>query len=150
MSAGRSLIAELIMSRVDGGKAIRIVAALAQNLALLGVAQVREVDFVELQIAAARVGESLDRAAIGEREIVVKGFHVRIDVRADGAPAAAEVQHARRRDGHLRGSRAGVVAQEAEVIDHRMRREPNLAGDAQPLGLGFDAALECDAVIRAE
>ena len=36
------------------------------------------------------------------------------------------------------------------MIDHRMRREPNLAGDAQSLGLSFDAALECDAVIRAE
>src|SRR5204862_204520 len=33
---------------------------------------------------------------------------------------------------------------------HRMRREPDLTGDAKPLGLGFDAAFECDAVVRAE
>ena len=36
------------------------------------------------------------------------------------------------------------------MIEHRVRGEPHLAGDAQPFGLGFDAALECDAVLRAE
>ena len=36
------------------------------------------------------------------------------------------------------------------MIDHRVRGEAQLAGDAQPFGLGFDAALESDAVIGAE
>ena len=59
---------------------IGIVAAVAQHLALLGVAQIGQVDFVELQVAAAGIGERLHRAAVGEAEVAVELFHVRIDV----------------------------------------------------------------------
>ena len=48
------------------------------------------------------------------------------------------------------GVARGVVAQESEVVEHRVAGEADLAGDAQPLGLGLDSSLEGDAVIGAE
>ena len=105
---------------VDAGKFVRIVAAFAQNAALLGVAEVSQVDLVELQIAAAGIRERLHGSAIRQRQIAVELLHVRVDLRADGAPAASEVQHARRRNRHLRRG-ASVVAQETEVLHHGMR-----------------------------
>src|ERR1019366_10173860 len=98
-------------------------------------------------ITAPGIGKSFYRTAVGEPKIAVELLHFRVDFNAHGLAPAAEMQHRGRRDRHLR-SRLGVVAQEAEVIDHRMRREPNLAGNAQSLGLGFDATLKCDSVIR--
>ena len=130
-------------------QSIGIVAAFAQDLALLGVAKIRQVDFVELKIAAAGMRERLDRVAVREPQIAIELLHLRIDIEAHGPSTAPEMQHRRRRNRHLRHS-AGVVAQKAEVIDHRMRRKSDLASNAQSLGLSLDAALERDAMIRAE
>jgi hypothetical protein len=149
ISAGRSADGRVDHVRIDAGKAIRIVAALAQNMALLGVAKVREIHFVELQIAASCARERLHRGTIGQPQIAVEVLHVRVDIGADGPPPAAEMQDARRRNGHLRHS-PGVLAEEAEMLDHRVRGEAQLAGNAQALGLGFNAAFECDPVIGAE
>ena len=36
------------------------------------------------------------------------------------------------------------------MLNHRVGRKTQLAGDSQPFGLGFDAALKSDAVIGAK
>ena len=63
-------------------------------------------------------------------------------------PALAEVQRARRRNGHLRRD-LGVRLQKLEVIEMRMAGEAELADDAHALGLGLDAG-ELDALAGVE
>ena len=114
----------LIIVRVDGGQALGIVAALAQNLALLGIAQIRQVHFVELEIAAAGIGERLHGAAIGQPEIAVELFHVRSTLRADRAAPAAKVQHAGRWDRHFRRGARVVRAGSGNARPWDARRSP--------------------------
>ncbi len=135
--------------RVDSGKAIRIVAAIAQELPLLGIAEIGQVHFVELEIAAAVRGECMDGAAIREAEIAVELLHVRVDLGVHGATAASEMTDARRGDRHFGGCMS-VLAKKAEMVEHRMAREPQLAHHAQSLGLRLDAALKLDPVIGAD
>src|SRR4029079_6887719 len=69
----------------------------------------------------------------------------------------AEMQHRRRRNGHLRQD-LGVGLEKLEVLQHRMVGEGDLADDAQALRLGLDpteldtlvAFVELDAVEHAE
>src|SRR5581483_8367293 len=84
-------------------------------------------------------------------EIAVELGHVGIDVGADRTASAAKMQHAGRRDGHLRGDAGSNMGRdEAEVIQHRVAGKAELADDAQTLGLGLDAAFELDAVLGLE
>ena len=149
MSEGRAGNRRVDHLRVDRRKALGFVAPLAQELPLLGIAQVRQVDFVELQVAAAGLRERLDGAAVSESEIAIELIHVRVDLRAHGAAAAAEMKNARRGNRHLCG-RASVVAQKAEMVQHRVRGEAHLADDPQTFGLGFDPALKGNPVIGAK
>jgi len=75
-----------------------------------------------LQIAAAGVIERLHGLAVGLAEILVERVEVGIGVLRDQLAAAAEVQHGRRGDRHLRGDMRLVreFLQEAEVIEHRV------------------------------
>ena len=68
-----------------------------------------------------------------------------------------EMQHRRRRNGHLRRD-AGMSLEKLEVLQHRMVGEADLAHDAQALRLGLHAAelnalvgvVNLDAVEHAE
>src|SRR5205085_9937108 len=66
------------------------------------------------------------------------------NVLADAFAAAAEMQHRRRRNGHLRRD-LGVLLQEPEVIDEGVAVEMQLAGDAHAARLRLDPG-ELDAV----
>src|SRR5262249_41224290 len=125
---------------VDGGQAVGVVTAFAQQAALLRIAKIREVHFVELQVAATRIGKGLHGGAIGEAEVAVEFVHLGIDRGVDGAAAAAKVEHARRRNRHLRNG-ARVFAEKTEVIEHGVVGEGDLPGDTQPFRLRLDSAL---------
>src|SRR5262249_38777731 len=113
-----------------------------------GGGQIGAYGVVELQVAAAWVREGAHRLAVRLGEIVEELFDVRIDSLADAVPAAAEMQHARARDGHL-GLHAGVCLQEFEMLEHRMIGEGDLADDPDRLRLGLDA-VELQAVLGHE
>src|SRR5262249_41131294 len=110
-----------------------------------GGGQIGAYGVVELQVAAAWVREGAHRLAVRLGEIVEELFDVRIDFLADAVPAAAEMQHARARDGHL-GLHAGVCLQEFEMLEHRVIGEPYLADDSHGLPPGLDAVEFADAL----
>jgi hypothetical protein len=115
----------------------RIIAAVGDEGAQLGIAEIGEVDLVELQIAAAGVGESTYDLAIALAEVAVEILHRRIDCRRHRVAAVAEVQRGRRRNSHLR-RRLGMRGDELEMIDHRVRAvAAERAYDAQHHGLGL-------------
>ena len=151
MSGGRLADRGVDHVRVDRGQLIGIVAAIAQDLALLGIAKIGQVDFIELQIAAAGIGERLHGAAVGGSQIAVELFHVRIDFRADGACARrGNAAPTGRRDRHLRGGAACGRAGSGSARPSDAWRIPILPSHAQTLGLRLDPTLKRDAVIRAE
>src|SRR5262249_23157291 len=135
-------------SGVERRKFFRIVAPRTRLLALLGGAQIRPYRVVELEIPAARGREGAHRLAVRLGKIVEELRDVRIDFLADAVPAAAEMQRARARDGHLR-LRAGVTLQKLEMLEHRVSGEPHLADDPDRLRLGLDA-VELQAVLGHE
>src|ERR1051325_11228754 len=59
------------------------------------------------------------------------------------------MQHARRWDGHLGRGACDVFPQEAEVFEHRMPAEPDLAYDPHAFGLRRDT-FERDALFRRD
>ncbi len=105
---------------VDVRQLFRIVAAVGDQLTQLRIAQIGEVDLVELEIAAAGVGEGVHRLAIAFAEVAVEIVHRRIDLDRYRVASIAEVQRRRRRDRHLR-HRLGVRRDEPEMLDHRVR-----------------------------
>ena len=95
------------------------------------IAQIGQIDLVELQIAAAGIGESAHRLAIGLAEIAIKIVHRRIELFRHHVAAVAEMQRRRRGDRQLRRL-FGVRLQKLEMLDHRMRLvAAELADDAQ-------------------
>ena len=100
---------------------------------------------VELQVAAAGVVERLDRLLVGLPEIVEETVEIGIDLLLDAALGQAEMQHRRRRDGHLRHD-LGMGLEKLEVLEHGVVGESDLAHDAQALRLGLHAA-ELDALV---
>ncbi len=108
-----------------------MLAACLQALDLLRVAEIGDVDFIELQITAAGSGECLYGAMIGSAEIGEEAGHLRIDMRVDGAPAAAEMQHAGRGDGLLRQGRTNLRRGVAEIVDEHRLTPCDRAGHAQ-------------------
>src|SRR5262245_50837056 len=133
---------------IDVRQLVRIVAAVGDEGAQLGIAQIGEVDLVELEIAAAGVGEGAQRLAVALAEVAVELGHVGIDRARHRVAPVAEMQRGGRRNGHLRRRlvrcRVGVGGDELEMIDHRMDAiAAELADDAQHHGLGL-RALELD------
>ena len=122
----------------------RVLAAILHHLAALVVAQMRVGGVVELDIAAAGIGESLDRLAIGEAKIVQHLLGRLVDAVLHRFAADAIMQNGRRRQRHLRRN-LGIRLQKLEVIDHRRAGIADLAGDANILRPRFDAG-ELDAV----
>ena len=123
--------------RIGGRQLVRILAAVAHLLDQLRIAEIGQVDLVELQIAAAGVGEGAHHLAVGLAEIAVELLHVGIDRSRHGVAAVAEMHRRRRRDRHLRRL-PGVRLQELEVLDHRMAVE--VAELAAPRGRAPAAA----------
>src|SRR5579864_1599360 len=113
---------------VERAERVRIVAAILHLLAIFRIAQHGDEDFVELQVAAAGVGEGAHGFFVGLAEIgehrVEPGIDRLVDRRAD----RAAVQRRRRRDRYLRGT-PGVRLDELEMLDHRMAGEADFAGD---------------------
>src|ERR1700692_2722164 len=124
-NVGHRDVDELAVKRA---KRFRVVAAIPHLLAVFFIAQHGDEDFVELQVAAAGIGESahglfVRLAEIGEHRVEL-GIDRLVDRRAD----RAAVQRRRRRDRYL--CRAfGVLLDEFEMLDHRMAGEADLAGD---------------------
>ena len=79
-----------------------------------GIAEVRKIGVVELQIAQAARREIGDLGAIGGGQIVVEILKARIDRLADRFAPAAEMQHRRRWDADLRRASRGLL-EEIEV-----------------------------------
>src|SRR4051812_41770959 len=116
---------------VDFRELVGIVAARGHLLAQLRIAQIGQIDLVELQIAAAGVGQGADGLAVGGTEIAIEIVHRGIDRFRHRVAAVAEMQRRRRRDRHLRRL-LGVRLHELEMLDHRMRHvAAELLVDAQ-------------------
>ena len=94
----------------------RILADIGDLAAQLRIAQIGEIDLVDLQIAAAGGGEVADFRAIDVRQIVVEFIHLRIGLGIDRLAAAAEMHDGRRRNGDLRLG-LGDGFQELEIVD---------------------------------
>ena len=70
--------------------------------ALRRIVQVGQPGVVELQVAAAELGERGDLGGVGGRQVGEELLEIGVDGAVDGRRAAAEVDHARRRDRQLR------------------------------------------------
>ena len=101
-------------------------AARLQSGDLLGIAQIGDVDLVELQIAAAGRAERRNRLVVRLAQIGEEAVHVRIGLRIDRLPPAAEMHHRRRRNGHLRHRASDVAGDEAVVVHHHRLPQPIL------------------------
>ena len=120
-------------SRVDGvGIGLRqrgrVVAVGAAGGLDLRVAQVGEGDVVQLQVATAGVVQVADGRAVGRGHVGPEVGHVGVGLARDGGAAAAQVQHRRRRDRHLRRAR-GLRLQVGEVLGHDRPAAADAAGD---------------------
>jgi hypothetical protein len=120
------------------GQTLRVVAAIGHLLAVLGVAQHGDEHLVELNIAAARIGEGADGLLIGLAQIGEERLAIGIDGLVDCRRDGSAVYRRRRRDRHL-GGPSGVRLDEREMVQHRMARETELAVDLGPLGPGIGA-----------
>src|SRR6185503_15539731 len=100
-----------------------------------------------LKVAAACGVEGAYRLLIRLGEVVEDGVAVGVGRARHRLGLEPEVQHARAGDGHLRHY-LRVLLEVLEMLEHRMRAEADLAGDADALGPGF-LALELDAVVEA-
>ena len=131
---------------VDFAKTFGIVAAIAHLLAVFRIAQHGDEDLVELQIAAAGVGESAHRLAVGLAQIGEELVELGIDGPIDGRHHRAAIDRRGRRDGDLRHAR-GMRLHEFEMLDHGMAGKAELAGNAHPLVASLDAC-ECHAGVH--
>src|SRR6185295_6494512 len=124
--------------RVAVRQLVRVVAARARRLAHLVVAQVGEVGVVHLHVAAAGGGERAQLGTVGVGDVLPERLEVGVVLAADAGAAAAEVQHRRRRDRHLRRV-AGAdlrpqvlevgaldVLDVADLVDHAHHRRREL------------------------
>ena len=79
-------------ARIDRRQLFRILPAGDHLRPQLRIAEIGEIDFVELQVTAARVGESARRATISLPEVAVEIGHIGIDRLRDRIPAIAKMQ----------------------------------------------------------
>ena len=117
---------------VERPQRLRVVAARHHLGAIVLVAQHRDRHFVELQIAAAGVGEGAHDFFVGLAEIGEHLVAVGIDSCVDRRQRRASDHRGRRRDRHLRPA-LGVRSDELEMLEHRMAREADLTGDLEAL-----------------
>ena len=107
---------------IDHGQLIGIIAARRHLRPQRRIAQIGQIDLVELQIAAAGIRERTHHFGVALPEVAVEILHRRIDRFRHRVAPVAEVQRRGRRDGHLRGD-LGVRGYELEMLDHRMTPE---------------------------
>ena len=131
---------------VDLEQPLDMLAARLEPGDLLGVAEIGDVHLVELQVAAAGAGEGLDRTVIGGAEIGEEAVEVGIDLRVDGLPSAAEMQHRGRRNGLLGHGALRMGGEELVVVDHDRLAPADLAVDAQRV-VELHAAGELDLLV---
>jgi hypothetical protein len=86
-----SAIAALIIP-ADVRECRRILAARGDLAAERRIAQVSEIDFVELQVAATGIGEGAHHLAVRRAEVAIKILHRRIDCFRHGIAAIAKMQ----------------------------------------------------------
>ncbi len=101
---------------------------------------------VELEIAAAGIVEGPDRFAVSEAEIMQQRFVVFVQREF---VLAAELQHVRARNGHLRHGASGYRMEITVMIEHRVIGKIDLAGDLDRMGFGRHA-VELNAGFRRE
>ncbi len=114
---------------------------------LLGIAQIRDVDLIELQIPAPRRPERRNRLVVRLAQVGEEAIHVRIGLRIDRLPPAAEMHHRGRWNRHLRHRTPDVAGDEPVVVHHHRPAPADPAGDAQRKRQR-QAALELDLLFR--
>ena len=128
MSAGRPRDRVVQQLRVGLRQRRRVLADIAHLRAQRRIAQIGEVDLVDLQVAAAGRREVGDLLAIDAARGRRRSRHVRIGGRVDRLAPAAEMHDGRRRDGDLR-RRARDRSEVTEIVDEDRLRPRELAGD---------------------
>ncbi len=108
-----------------------MLAACLQAGDLLGIAQIRDVHLIELQIAATGGAERRNGLVVRLAQIGEKAIQIRIGLRIDRPPAAAEMHHRGRRDGHLRHCAVDVAGEEPVVVHHHRSAPADPAVDTQ-------------------
>src|SRR5262249_14191473 len=111
------------------------------------IAQHGDEDLVELEVAAAGVGEGAHRLAVGLPEVGEELIELGINRLVDGSHHRAAVDRRGGRDRDFRRA-LGVRLHEFEMLDHRMTGKSELAGDAHALVAGGDGG-KCNAGIHA-
>src|SRR5262249_21410071 len=107
-------------------------AAILHRLAIFRIAQHGDEYLVELQVAAAGIGEGPNGLPVGLAEIVEKGIKFRIDASVDRGRYGTPIGRRWRGYRYLRRA-AGVRRDELEMLKHRMAGKADLAGDLQAL-----------------
>ena len=105
---------------------VRVFAEIAGLLAQRRVAQIGEIDLVDLDEAAAGRREVADFLAVDARDVGVEVADVRVGALVHRLAAAAKMQRARRRERDL-GGRVRDRLQEREIIDEDAMRVAKLA-----------------------
>src|SRR3984893_1905448 len=127
-------------------EAFGIIAARGHLRPVFRIAQHGHEDLVELEVAAAGVGEGAHRLAVGLPQVGEEAIELGIDGLVDGRHHRAAVDRRGRGNRDLRRA-IGVRLHEFEMLDHRMAGKSELAGDAHPLVAGRNAR-KCDAGIH--
>src|SRR5215831_8493218 len=94
----------------------RVLADIGDSFAQLRIAQIGEVDLVDLQIETAGCGEIADFLAVDTGKIVVEGIDVGIGLGIDCAASAPEMHHSWRRERDLR-RRPRDGCEKFEIVD---------------------------------
>ena len=111
-----------------------MLAARLEGRDLLGIAEIGDVDLVDLQIFAAGRREGTDGFVVGFTEVAEEPVQRGVGGGVDRLPAAAEVYHRGRRDGLLRHRVPHMRRQIAEVVQHHRLAPADLAVHPQPMG----------------
>ena len=78
---------------IDRQKILHVLAARLEAGDLLRITQIRDVDFIELQIAAPRGTECCNGLVVRLAEVGEESVHVGVGPRIDGLSSAAEMHH---------------------------------------------------------
>ena len=103
---------------VDVQQPLHMLAPRLQSGDLFRVAQIGDVHFIKLQVAAAGRRERLHGVVIGVPQIGEEPIELGIYAAVDRSAPAAEMHHRWRGDGLFRHCRSHVACQETVVIDH--------------------------------
>src|SRR6516165_4453442 len=109
-----------------------IVAVTRLRLAIIRVAQHRDKDLVELEVAAAGIGKGAHRLAISGAEVGEEVIEIGVDAGAHRLTPDPAVERGRGGNGDLRHL-PGMACEKLEMRDHGMTGEAELADNARPL-----------------